>query len=116
MAKEREAAGGIEVIDSAGNVFADLGLPSSEEDILKVALARVFTNVVRKLELTQSETAGIIGSDQAEVSKILSGKLRGLSVDRLIRMLAALGRDIDISIAAPRRKRPGRIRVRDAAA
>jgi predicted XRE-type DNA-binding protein len=105
MVKELNVAGGIEVVDSAGNVFADLGLPSSEEDILKVALARAFTNVVRNLELTQTETARAIGTDQAEVSKILSGKMRGLSVDRLIRMLAALGRDIDISIAPPPKKR-----------
>lgn len=113
MVKEPDVSGGVEVIDSAGNAFADLGLPSSDEDILKVALARAFTNAVRKRDLTQIETASLIGTSQAEVSKILSGKLRGLSVVRLIRMLVALGRDVDINIAEnPRRNRPGRMRVR----
>jgi predicted XRE-type DNA-binding protein len=115
MEKVLDAEASVEIIDSTGNVFSDLGLPSTDEDMIKVALARAFTNVVRKMDITQVETAKIIGTNQGEVSKILSGRLRGLSVDRLIRMLAALGRDIDISIAAPRRNRPGRIRVRDAA-
>lgn len=115
MEKELDVTTGVEVIDSTGNVFADLGLPSSDEDILKIALARAITNAVRKRDLTQVETATIIGVDQAQVSKILSGKLRGLSVERLIRMLVALGRDVDINIAESTRKNTrGRITVRAA--
>jgi predicted XRE-type DNA-binding protein len=116
MEKELDAAVSVEIIDSTGDVFRDLNLPSGEEDMLKIALARAFTNVVRKRDLTQTEAANIVVTDQSEVSKILSGRLRGVSVDRLIRMLAALGRDIDISIAAPKKNRRGKIRVRDAAA
>jgi predicted XRE-type DNA-binding protein len=104
----------VEIVDGTGNVFADLGLPSTDEDVFKAALARAITNTVRKRDLTQTEAAILIGVDQAQVSKILSGKLRGLSAERLIRMLVALGRDVDIHISERHKNRPGRLRVRAA--
>lgn len=114
MDKELNVVGGVEVIDSTGNAFADLGLPSSDEDIFKVALARAITNTVRKRDLKQTEVAKIIGVNQAEVSKILSGRLRGFSVERLMHMLVALGHDVDMHISARHNNRPGRIRVKAA--
>ncbi len=114
MDKELNVAGGVEVIDSSGDVFADLGIPSSVEDTFKIALARAITNTVRKRDLTQIEVAKIIEVNQAEVSKILSGRLRGFSVERLMRMLVSLGHDVDMHISARHRNRPGRLRVRAA--
>jgi len=99
------------VIDSSGNVFADLGLPTTEDEMLKVALARAITNAVRKRELTQTEAAKIIGVDQAKISALLRGRLKGFSVDRLVRYLVMLGKDIDIRISARAKNEPGRIKV-----
>ena len=101
------------VIDSSGNVFADLGLPNTEDEMLKIALARVITNTVRKRDLTQTEAADIIGVDQAKISQLLRGRLKGFSTDRLVRYLCALGKDIDIRIPGKYKSGggPGRVKV-----
>ena len=46
----------------------------------------------------------------SQVSLVVTGKLRGFSTERLIRMLARLGRDIDIVIR-PSSGKTGKIRV-----
>lgn len=99
------------VVESSGNVFTDLGLPTSGDEVMKIALARAITNAVRKRELTQTEAAKIIGVDQAKISALLRGRLKGFSVDRLVRYLTLLGKDIDIRISGRPRNELGRVRV-----
>jgi len=100
------------IVEGSGNIFADLGLPHGEEDILKVHIALAITNTLRKRGLTQAQAARIVGTDQAKISAILRGRVKGLSADRLIRYLLCLGRDVEVHIP-PRSSldRPGRIRV-----
>lgn len=95
----------VAVIDSSGNVFADLNIPCSDEDMLKVHISRSIAATIRKRELTQVEAAEIIGTDQAKVSAILRGRLSAFSVDRLIRYLILLGRDIDIRVSGIKNER-----------
>ena len=100
------------VIESSGNVFEDLGLPATEEDMPKVSIARAITGTVRKRNLTQAQAAEILGVDQAKVSKVLRGRLNGYSVQRLFHFLILLGLDVDIRISRRYRKNePGRIKV-----
>jgi predicted XRE-type DNA-binding protein len=100
-----------EVTDSTGNVFADLGLPASEEDMLKVHIAYAITVTLRKRGLTQKEAAEIIGTDQAKISALLKGRLKGFGVERLIHYLVRLGRDVDVKISKSHGDRIGKIRV-----
>lgn len=99
------------VIDSSGNVFADLGLSTSDDDLLKVAIAGAITNIVKKRELSQSDAADIIGIDQPKMSLLLRGRLNGFSVDRMLKFLTLLGKDVDIRISARSKNQPGRIKV-----
>lgn len=102
----------IEVIDGTGDVFADLGLQYDDEDLLKVSIARAITKTLQRRNLTQSEAARIIGVDQAKVSALTRGRLRGLSVDRLIRFLVLLGKDVDIHISQKHKENKlGRVKV-----
>ena len=48
--------------------------------------------------MTQIEAAYLAGDAPSQMSLVVSGKLRGFSVERLLRILARLGRDIDIVI------------------
>lgn len=103
------------VIDSSGNVFADLNLPHGEEYMLKVKIAHAIASTVKKRDLTQSQAAAIIGTDQAKVSALFRGRLEGFSIDRLFQFLLLLGRDVDIHISKRYRKETGRLRVTNAA-
>lgn len=101
-----------QIIDSTGNIFEDLGLEDAEELDLKAALAVQVASIVTHRHLTQREAGEILGVPQSHVSKILNGKLDGITADRLMRMLLKLGRDIDIVIK--KRKTtvdPGRLYV-----
>lgn len=99
------------VHDSAGNVFVDLGLPSTPKDLLKVAIAREITNTLLKKKLTQVDAAKLIGIDQAKVSALMRGRLKGFSVERLINILVMLGRDVNINIPQVYKDEPGTIQV-----
>ena len=101
-----------EVVKSSGNVFADLGLSSSPEYMLKVDIACAIAGTIQKRNLTQAAAGEIIGVDQAKVSALLRGKLTGFSVERLVLFLVKLGRDVDVSISHGHDDREGRINVK----
>lgn len=105
----------VKVLRSTGNVFADLGLPSSPEDMLKVNIAHAITTTIRKRALTQVAAGEIIGADQAKVSALLRGRLSGFSVERLMTFLLKLGRDVDITISREHKNREGKVRFKGAA-
>ena len=91
---------------SSGNVFADLGLPKPEEFLAKAELAAKIIGEIDRQRLTQNEAAGILGIDQPKVSALKQGKLSGFSIERLMRFLLLLGRDIEITVKEKPRSRP----------
>ena len=110
MVKKRRAA--IAVTASSGNVFADMGLPEPEEELTKAQLASHIRQVIGRRRLTQIKAATLMGIDQPKVSALLNGRLANFSSERLMRLLTALGQDVEITIRAKPRSRPrGRIRV-----
>lgn len=90
---------------SSGNVFADLGLPNPQELQAKAALANQIASIVAHRHLTQTETAKLLGTRQPKVSDLLAGRLDGFSIERLIRYLNALDRDVQIVISPKPRSR-----------
>jgi len=94
----------IEIKDSSGNVFADLGLPDSAGLLAKAELVRQISVVVARRRLTQEETAQILGTTQPKVSDLLRGRLAGFSIERIIRFLNALDRDVQI-VVTPKQQR-----------
>lgn len=103
------------VTGGSGNVFKDLGLNPSPEEMVKIEIARAIGNTVEKLGLTQTEAAKRIGTDQSKVSAVLRGRLDSFSPERLLRFLLLLGRDVDIHVSRKARaNESGRVRVRAA--
>lgn len=90
----------IEVHSSTGNVFADLGLPNSDELLIKAELVHQISESISARQLTQTEAAEILGVDQPKISALMRGKLSGFSTERLFRFLNALGNNVEIRIVA----------------
>ena len=110
MVKKREAH--IPVTEGSGNVFADMGLPEAEEELTKAQLASHIRQVIKRQRLTQVAAAALMGIDQPKVSALLNGRLANFSSERLMRLLTALGQDVDITVRMkPRKRAHGRIRV-----
>ncbi len=95
----------------SGNVFADLGLADADAHIVKAELVTRIDTIVRQRGITQAEAARLLGLSQPDVSRLLRGDFREYSLERLLRLLTALGRDIDIVIRQPRAAGGGRLRV-----
>ena len=88
----------------SGNIFADLGLPDAEEHQLKAALVVQLKRLIAARDLTQTAAAKLVKMKQPDLSKLLRGQFRAVSVERLMRMLTAFDQDVEITIK-PRRKR-----------
>lgn len=95
----------------SGNVFADLDRPDAEAHLLKAKLVTRIDAIIRQRGLTQVAAAKLLGLSQPDVSRLLRGNFREFSVERLLRLLIALGRDVEIVIRAPRRTRQGKLLV-----
>ncbi len=83
---------------SSGNVFQDLGYRDAEEHLLKTKFAMVINRVITEMNLTQIETAKLLGIDQPKVSRLSRGQLSGFSIDKLITFLILLNQDIEVNI------------------
>jgi len=95
----------------SGNVFADLALPDADTHRLKAELVSRIDDIIRRRRLTQQQAADLLGISQPDVSRLLRGNFREYSVERLLRLLQALGRDVEIVIRKARANRPGRLHV-----
>ena len=90
---------------SSGNVFADLGLPDSEELLLKAKIASKIAELIEEKGLTQVQAAERTALDQPKVSRLLRGQLSGFSVDRMFAVLNRLGHSVEVRIS-PRERAP----------
>jgi predicted XRE-type DNA-binding protein len=100
----------IEAHESSGNVFADLGLPDSEERLLKAGIVVELHRLIKERELTQVKAAKLVGISQPDLSHLLRGDFDDYSAERLMKMLTAFEQDIEI-IMKPHRKAGQRGRI-----
>lgn len=99
-------------VENSGNVFADLNLPKAGDLLVKAELAAKIIAETERRKLTQSRAAALLGIDQPKISALRQGKLSGFSIERLLRFLLLLGRDVEIRVKEKPKSRPAaRVRV-----
>lgn len=96
---------------SSGNIFADLGFPDSEQELVKAKLTVEIFRRLRDLGVTQTQGARMIGTTQAQVSALMRCKPVNVSVGKLMEYLTKLGQDIDIAIRPAEGRDIGRMTV-----
>jgi predicted XRE-type DNA-binding protein len=92
------------VTEGGGNVFADLGLPNAEQELLKAQLTLQIHTVLKASGKTQAEIAKILGVHQPQVSLLMRNRAGNFSVGRLMEFLTALRQDIEITVRPTRRQ------------
>ena len=111
MAKARERRRE-DITHGSTNVFADLGYPDADERQTRLRLAFAINQIVDQRRLTQTAAAEILGINQPKISALRHYKLEGFSIERLMTLLTALDRDVEIHIRKKAQRRsPGRITV-----
>ena len=102
------------ITHGTGNIFADLGFPDPDTHLLKASLVSRIQDVIEVEGWTQAQAANRMGIAQPDVSRILRGRFRDYSVERLMRFLTALGCEVEILVrrkGAKRRTKVEPIRV-----
>ena len=93
------------ITEGSGNVFADLGLPNPEQELLKAQLTLQIYAILKDRDLTQLEIAKILGVRQPQVSLLMRNRAGNFSVGRLMEFLTALRQDVEITVRPTRRVR-----------
>lgn len=91
----------VEVYESSGNIFADLGLPDPETHMLKAQIVTELYRLTLERKLNQTKAGKLMGLSQPEVSRMFKGTFREYSVERLMGFLTAFDRDVEI-VSRPR--------------
>ena len=99
------------IVESGGNVFADLGLPDADEALAKADLAREIVRLVRRNGWKQVRAAKELGIDQPKVSALMRGRLESFSTERLIRFLIALDQEVEIAVRPKKAQEQAGVRV-----
>ena len=94
------------------SVYADLGMASADEMLIKAQLATKIAQIIKQRKLTQVDAATLLGIPQPKLSNMLRGQFRGISETKMIDCLTRLGRNVEIVVkAAPRSKAVGHVSV-----
>ncbi len=89
----------------SGNVFADMGLPNPEQELLKAHLTLEIYQIIKGRKLTQKKAGEILGIKQPSVSLLTRNRSGSFSVGRLMDFLVALDRDVQITVRPKKRER-----------
>jgi len=88
------------ILESSGNVFADLGF-STEEATLLAMRAELMARVRETIEengWTQAQAAERLGVGQSRVSDLVRGKYDKFSLDMLVTLATRAGRHVELAV------------------
>src|SRR5271168_3568706 len=68
------------VIDGGRNVFADLGLPNPEQELLKAQLTLQIYTILKASDMKQIQMAKVLGVRQPQVSLLMRNRAGNFSI------------------------------------
>ncbi|WP_293934790.1 helix-turn-helix domain-containing protein [Iodobacter sp.] len=86
------------IIESSGNVFADLGFSPEEATLLSLrsSLMNELRQILQEKNWTQQQAATALGVSQARISDLVRGKWEKFSLDMLVTLASRAGRKISL--------------------
>jgi predicted XRE-type DNA-binding protein len=89
------------IIESSGNVFADLGFSPEEAAIMamRAELMATLRQTIESQRWTQAQAAEHLGIGQSRVSDLIRGKRDKFSLDMLVTLATRAGHKIALEIA-----------------
>lgn len=88
-----------ELVRGSGNVFADFGVEDTELRQFRSTLAAEIIKTLDGERLSVREAEKRTGFSAADFSRIRQVKLERFTVDRLMRILDKLNRDVHVSVS-----------------
>ena len=96
---------------SSGTVFADLGLPNSEQELLKAKLTVQIYKLIKERNLTQTNAAELLGTTQAHFSALMRCRPVSVSLGRLMKLLTILGQHAEVTVRPTSMRSTGHMSV-----
>lgn len=86
--------------NNSKDLAKDLGPDPQVGEIaeLKVKLTKEIQKVITKKDLTHQEVSDLSGDLRSAITGVFSGSLQKVTVDRLMRVLASLGKSFSLKI------------------
>ncbi len=91
-------------------MFADLGIPNPERELLKAELTLQIYRIIKQRNLTQTQAGKILGISQPHVSALARNRAGNFSAGRILDFIAALGQNVEITVK-PAHKSQGEMSV-----
>jgi predicted XRE-type DNA-binding protein len=82
----------------SGNVFADIGVADPEVALAKAKIVQQIDACIQSRGLTQKQAGVLLGLDQSNLSRLLRGRVKGFTLDRLVKFLNLLDLDVEINV------------------
>ena len=89
----------LELVRGSGNVFADFAAPDAALRQLRALLAAEIVKTLDAERLTVREAAARTGIAAADFSRLRQVRLERFTVDRLMRILDRLGREVRVKVS-----------------
>lgn len=103
MTDNQAAGDDMELERGSGNVFADFGMEDASVRQLRATLAAEIIKTLDAERLTVREAEARTGIAAADFSRIRQVKLDRFTIDRLMRILDRLNRDVRVKLSVSRR-------------
>lgn len=100
MADEKDD---LELVRGSGNAFADFGAPDASLRQFRAVLAAEIVKTLDIERLTVRDAEARTGIAAADFSRIRQVKLERFTIDRLMRILDRLNRDVKVKVSIARR-------------
>ena len=98
---------GFELVEGSGNVFRDFGDPEADLKQAKAVVAARIIAVLDSRRLTVRKAAALTRFAAADFSRIRNADLGRFTLDRLMKMLAALDCDARVTVRVDARRGSG---------
>jgi predicted XRE-type DNA-binding protein len=88
----------LEIMRGSDNPFRDVGLSDPDTKLMKADLAAGIMRILRERGLTGTVAAALAQVPEADISRIRNADLNRFTIDRLVRILNRLDRQIEVSV------------------
>jgi predicted XRE-type DNA-binding protein len=92
------------LMESSGNVFEDLGFNKEEAAnlLIRAELIIQISDLIKKRGLKQADAAKLLGVKQPDISALMKRKIEKFTIDRLVNFLSSLNQQVEVR-TRPRR-------------
>jgi len=80
------------------NIFTDLELPDAENLKIRLDLMVAIRQWLENSGLTQADAAVQLATSQPLLNDVIKGRYQRFTIDRLVKMLEAIGKHVSISV------------------